>query len=478
MRRLTAFFLVLLFAAAARAAEVKPALGVLLVVDQMRYDYPARSSEYGVGRFLKGAYYDNAIHAHIPTYTAVGHTALSTGRHPKDHGIVGNEFFDRKESKSVYCVDHDEHGKAPHWLSVPTLGDRLKEKSPKSKVVSISAKDRAAILMAGKKADVALWYNKKTGRFETSSFYGALPDWVRAWNDANEVEKDRRKSIRETTDIDRLTLSLAQKAVEVLGLGADEDSDLLFVSLSATDYLGHAVGPFDPLMDGHLKSLDREIGSFLDFLDEKVGGRYTAGLSSDHGVLPLPGSPEGDKIRARRISSKGVRSDLEAALEKEFGEAPGGKGWIIGWHPPHAYLNVSSLDDRARKKLIRRASALLSKRKDFVWAYPADSIPKWARFSEFYRNSVPKGRAGDLVYLLEYGALITDYPKGTSHSSPYDYDARVPLAMIGVGVRPGRYSRTALTVEFAPTMGRLLGIPFEGEFLMEMFEDREFLGDR
>ncbi len=461
--------LIFLLGAFADAADVKPKLGVVLVVDQMRADYMERYADHGLGRFLKkGAYYENARHEHIPTYTAVGHSAISTGRYPKDHGIVGNDIYDRKTGKIVAFVEDEELGKGPFRLNAATLGDKLKKTSTKSMVVSISGKDRAAILMGGKKADVVLWYSKKTGQFKSSSYYGKLPEWVEAWNTENKIAKDRRKSIRKHPHLDQLTLSLARRAVEVMDLGEDDAPDLLFVGLSATDYLGHEVGPYDPLMDTQLKSLDREFGSFLDYLDRKVGeSSYVAALSSDHGVLPLPESPEGKAMGARRVSSKDIRRYLESSLQTEYGMPASGKEWVLGWTPPHVYLNVGSLKGSKRKKIVHRAANLLTVRDEFVWAHPVGSIPSKAEYAEYFRRSLPRGRAGDIAFLVKAGVLLTDYPKGTSHGTPYDYDARVPIALLGFGIKPGRHGRDVMAVEIAPTLGHLLGVKHKGPILKE-----------
>jgi len=469
MRILSAIVLTLLLGARVDAADTKPKLGVVLVVDQMRADYMERFADHGLGRFMKeGAYYENARHEHIPTYTAVGHSAISTGRYPKDHGIVGNDIYDRKTGKTVPFVKDEELGKGPFRLNAATLGDELKKTSAKSVVVSISGKDRSAILMGGKKADVVLWYSKKTGQFKSSSFYGKLPEWVEAWNAENKISKDRRKSVRKHPHLDQLTLSLARRAVEVMDLGEDDAPDLLFVGLSATDYLGHKVGPYDPLMDTQLKSLDRELGSFLDYLDRKVGANsYTAALSSDHGVLPLPESPEGKAMGARRVSSKDIRRYLESSLQTEYGMPTSGKEWVSGWNPPHVYLNLNSLKRSKRKKLVRRAADLLTVRDEFVWAHPVNSIPSKAEYAEYFRRSLPKGRAGDIAFLVKPGVLLTNYPKGTSHGTPYDYDSRVPIALLGFGVKPARHGREATAVEIAPTLGRLLGVKFKGQILKE-----------
>lgn len=180
-----AILITLLLAAATPARAADPVrLAVLLVVDQMRWDYPERAPEHGFGRFLReGTYYANARHAHVPTYTGVGHASLATGSYPSEHGILGNDFYDPAAKKTLYCVEDESGAKGPFRLKVATLGDRLKEANAGAKVVSISGKDRAAIFMGGRKADLALWYDKKSGRFVTSGYYGKPPSWVEAFND-------------------------------------------------------------------------------------------------------------------------------------------------------------------------------------------------------------------------------------------------------------------------------------------------------
>ena len=469
-----AILITLLLAAATPARAADPVrLAVLLVVDQMRWDYPERAPEHGFGRFLReGTYYANARHAHVPTYTGVGHASLATGSYPSEHGILGNDFYDPAAKKTLYCVEDESGAKGPFRLKVATLGDRLKEANAGAKVVSISGKDRAAILMGGRKADLALWYDKKSGRFVTSGYYGKPPSWVEAFNDENEVPEARRSSIRQTPHFDMLTLALAKRALEAMDLGEDDAPDLLLVSLSATDYLGHALGPFDPKMDDNLTRIDRELGSFLDFLDFKVGAAfYAAGLSSDHGVLPVPESEQGRAMGARRVSQKQLRSYLEEGLRAGFGRPVGGGDWILGWNPPVLYLDAEAAAKAGGlSALERKAAELIGAREDVVWAHPARAIPKSAAFAAVYERSLPVSRDGVVAFLNKEGVLLTDYPEGTSHGTPYDYDARVPVALLGPGVAAGRRKREAFTAELAPALGRLLGLRFEGAFLEEAFK--------
>ena len=469
MRTLTTLSLLFFFSATVFAEEPKPKLAVVIVIDQLRGDSMERFTSQGLGRFIRdGAYFKNARHGHVPTFTEVGHASIATGRFPKSHGIIGEEFFDRKKNKRVLTIEDKDLGTGPFRLNSPTLGDLLKEDSEASTVVSIAGKVEAAVLQGGKKADLAMWYDKKTGRFITSSYYGKLPNWADDWNAENEVIEKRRKSIRKHPHLDQLTLSLVRRAIEALDLGADDVADLLMVSLSATDLIGHTWGPFSDEMSDQLKRLDRELGSFLDFLDYKIGSDdYVVVLTGDHGVLPLPRSPKGDAIGARRVISKDLRAALESDLKAELGKPKKGEDWVVAWNPPHVNLNIASLKRRERKRIIGRAAALLTAREEIVWAQPARSIPGSREFSKIYLRSLPKNRAGDVVFLWKRGVLLTEYAGGTGHGSPYDYDTHVPIALLGAGVLAGRYPRAALTVEIAPTLARILGVKLKGKLLKE-----------
>lgn len=455
------------------AQAAPPRLTVVLVVDQMRADYLERfTGEYlgGFARLVRGgAIFTHARHGHVPTETAPGHAALLTGCFPSQHGVINNYWWDRGSGKEVYAVDDPDHGRSPVHELCPALGDLLKAASPESKVVSISGKDRAAILMGGHKPDLALWYDSSSGQFISSGYYGRLPDWVWNWDDKLRIPPDQRQDLQAMPLLDAMTLQLAKYAVEKENLGNHAVPDLLAVSLSATDYIGHKKGPESLEMRNQLVSLDLELALFFDFLDKTVGpGNYILALSSDHGVLPIPESEAGKAMHASRLSDEDFLGGLGAAFSRRFGSpVSAGAKWILNVDMPNIYLNMLLAKQMSLEPAMfrREAADILRKDPRVAAVYrPEDFLPSGSKaagpYAEAYRLSYNQDRSGDLMVLLKEGVLYSrkDLEFTTSHGTPYDYDSHVPLVLMGSGVRPGRYDRAVLAEDLAPTLGRLLGL--------------------
>lgn len=348
-------FLVVAAALPLRAAET-PSLVVVISVDQMRADYLERFRPWfgkgGFNRFLEtGAVFAQARHRHSATFTGPGHASIGTGLDPRDHGIVGNLWYDARVHDAVYCVEDPrtkwvgapaDAPKTPTLPASPTrlagdsLGERFKERFPGSRVVGVALKDRASVLMAGRKADAALWFQEKFERFVTSTYYPPMPDLLafnervpafladpahRRWTlsgfippaDLEKITFDPPELYRFKNPIagygetfphtlesaraivsspwgDVLVLELARFTVERLRLGATPDRpDLLFIGLSSTDYYGHPFGPDSKEIADGLVRLDRTLAAFFGWLDEKVGrDRALVFLTADHGVQSIP----------------------------------------------------------------------------------------------------------------------------------------------------------------------------------------------
>jgi predicted AlkP superfamily pyrophosphatase or phosphodiesterase len=463
--RILAFVLALAFILAPAARAAAPVLTVVISVDQMRADYMTRYAKEYTGGFARlareGAVYTRARHGHVPTETAVGHAALMTGCFPSQHGVVGNEWWDKKEGRAIYAVEDAERWRGPVNLECPTLGDALKAASPSSRVVSVSGKDRAAILMGGRKADLALWYDRSSGQFVTSGVYGRMPDWVWTWDDTLRIPVPDRDKITSTPRLDAITLELASKAIDETRLGARGVPDLLAVSLSVTDILGHAVGPDAPEMHAQLLALDKLLGAFFDGLDRRFGKNgYALALSSDHGVTPLPevSSAPG----AERFQRKGLEESLENALRAKFGAPKGGAKWVLDLHSPYVYLDLASAETvkGGSAALLALAVDFLSRQAEVAFVYTPADIAAGADgpYAEAFRLSYRPGRSGDLMVLFKRGVILADGPTGTVHGLPYDDDARVPLIFMGAGIAPGRHDEGILATDLAPTLARLLGV--------------------
>ena len=376
-----------------------PRLIVVIVVDQMRYDYLTRFQDLYQGGFRtlleKGAVFTEARYRHALTLTAPGHAAIMTGRHPATSGITSNNWFDPDiNAKRTAVADPDYRSvggpgaaASPRSLLVDTFGDRLKQQNPASQVVGISIKDRSAILMAGRDADAAYWYSA-TGRcFVTSSYYMEQPPgWLTAFNHSNppdrfegklwerllddpamyekysradrfEHEFDGRRVVfphvlngtESPTDIsldarrspfgDQLLLEATLAAIEGHDLGSDEIPDLLAVSFSSPDYVGHFFGPFSQeVMDLHLR-LDRVLGQLFTELDQRVGlDRTLIVLTSDHGAAPLVEEAKKRGLPARSIPATELSDAVTAALKKR---ASGISDAVTFFDAPHFFLDFS-----------------------------------------------------------------------------------------------------------------------------------------
>lgn len=359
----------------------KPGLVVLLVVDQMRADHLTRFADlykYGFARLLEeGAVFTNAYHDHAYTVTAPGHATIATGAFPSHHGIVANDWFDRRQQKKVYCCEDtasgllgypglpEDKGRSPGRMLLPTFGDWLKAASPESKVFGVARKDRAAILSAGHSADGVYWYNPADGKMITSQYYtGSYPQWVQDFNqarlvdtyfqqgwarmmpeelyrrareDRNAFENDGEKTsfpymftassnrpdrnyydaLQTTPFADKLILEFARGLVQNEGLGTGAATDVLFVGCSAADAIGHRFGPMSQESMDHFLRLDRYLGDFFAYLDAHLGrNRYLVVLSSDHGGLPIPEELARHGFAAQRVMGSDLRNLLSKAIDE------------------------------------------------------------------------------------------------------------------------------------------------------------------
>lgn len=400
----------------------------------------------------EGAWMTEAHHEHVPTETGPGHAALATGLPPSGHGIVGNDWYDRRSGAEVYCVADSAHGKGPENLEAYTLGDALKAAIPEAKVVAVSVKDRAAILPAGHRGDVALWMDKKSGEFTSSSYY-RRPDWLAKFNEKRvapwlkTVGKDER--VR-TDKADALTLELALEAVSREKLGKDEAPDLLSVSLSALDYVGHHYGSETPQYAAHLAFLDGAIGGFLDALEKKVGkGRVSLAFSADHGSPPGQGPT--------RINIEELGKTIERALQDDMrAKSP----WVVSNLHPHFYFNRAQAEAHGIpwKDFLVRVAQIVRKIPGVGSVHvPESPDPKDALAARVEMSLYP-GRSGDLVVSVAEGAMIVWEKQGSDHGSPHRDDTHVPLIFWGAEFKPGRFARRVRAGDLAPTSAAALGL--------------------
>ena len=433
-----------------RAAE-PPRLVLVVSVDQMRADYLDRFQfSRGFARLKsEGAIFTNTFHGHVPTETGPGHATILTGQFPNVHGIAGNEWWDHVTRRKVPCMTDAVHGLGPQNLLAYTVGDALKARDPRTRVAAVALKDRSAITLAGKRGDLAVWFEKSIGRAATSTFYGPTPDWVTALA----LETPRIYSPAG----DELVLAMATQAIDRLALGEDDVTDLLGVSFSSTDYVGHRFGIDGPQLAQQYAALDGVLERLLAKAEARAGkGRVIVALTSDHGVVPAPEDPSGVAMKVRRYDVNAYAATLEAQLQK-IAPTPQGRRWIVANEAPNLYLDRELARERKVEwpEFLRKAAKAARSLPGVEAVYTAETIGD----SDPVRRGYYPGRSGDLVVIPEYAALFTDHPDGTSHGTPHDYDSHVPLILWGPAFKPGIYPERAFVVSLAPTLAKVLGLP-------------------
>jgi predicted AlkP superfamily pyrophosphatase or phosphodiesterase len=525
-------------------APERPRLVVALVIDQLRPDYLVRFREHfgegGFNRFFTdGAAFPAARYAHAVTKTCAGHAVVLPGSHANTNGIIANSWYDPVQRREIYCALDDDasllgvdgEGRSPRKLRVSTVGDELRlATGGRSKVVSVSGKDRAAIMMGGHLTDHVYWM-KDTLVTSSTWYRDALPEWVREFNASGPVsryfgthwkrvlpdaayedlgpddfhgETDEAGSGRTfphplgigSTAIDgdfieawehspfpnEVVIELAMRAVVEEALGADENPDILGIGLSANDWVGHWFGPGShEVLDVTVRT-DRLLEHFFDFLDREIGlDHVLVVLTADHGVAPLPERVEAlSPIGARyRIHPSHFQDAVTAALEAEYGPA-GSDGWVLYHDAPYIYLNERALDLRggAISDAERIAAAALNGLDAVHSAHGRTELERLraAGVATPIVRSFHPAVSGHILYTTRPYVLVDDEATGTSHGSSWSYDVQVPLLWLGPGIRPGTYYSSATVADIAPTLSAILGLlepgGSVGSVLREMVEER------
>ena len=501
---------VLMGVAAFGATPRKPKLVVAIIIDQFRYDYLTRFREEfstGFDRLLtRGAVFTNANYIHFPTLTAVGHSTFLSGATPSLSGIVGNDWYDREEGGHVTSVSDGKTqmlggsgpGASPRRLLVSTLGDELKmAHGAKSHVIGVSLKDRAAILPAGHMADGAYWFDLASGNFVSSTYYFAdLPAWVKEFNNTHSAEKyrgvtwlthhlptdlkqlygnDTASPLESSPYGNDLVEQFAESAMVEERLGKHESTDLLTISYSSNDKVGHDYGTYSPEEHEITVKTDRVLDRLFAALERQVGlDNVIVVLSGDHGVAPSAAEAAANRMPGGRMAPGAIRETIQSALSRKYGDGE----WIAGNWDLLFYLN---LDVIARKNLnaaeVRRtaAEAALSV-PHIARAYTRDQLLSGAVPGDEMSRSVMNGfnvrRSPDVVLMPEPYWMITS-ARATTHGTTYLYDTLVPVIFMGSGIRPGRYDESVIPNDIAPTRATILEIETPsgsiGRVLTEMF---------
>jgi arylsulfatase A-like enzyme len=558
----------------------KPRLVVVISVDQLRFDYPDRFApwltERGFKRFAReGAVFSNARYRYSTTFTGPGHAAIGTGLLPAENGIVGNSWFERDAPLDEvqwqwyfnditpyvapdlakrkiaphepwwklggtprYCA-YDERvqvtagkssGMSPANLSGDALGDRIKERDPRSRVMSLALKDRASILMGGRRADAAYWFDRDLPGFISSTYYRFNPEvfsfnaQVRGYLPASEAWRpspyipqnelprvtfdppeawplknttyggtfphpvQSMKALTYSPFAQDLVLDFAQHLIVTENLGAGDATDLLFVGITPTDYVGHYYGPDSMEVADNFVRLDRSLAHFLDALERRFGDRVLVALTADHGVQPNPEivklrEPNADAGRmdlrtpdpnATRISDlPPTRIELERNLARRLGiafneDAPLEHALVFFFEEPGLWLNWKRISElrldgervkRALRDVLRGMNGVAD-----AWTntemLAADAGA--SQIQQLMRVSWRSDRSGDVLIALRPGWIWMWGSNSTTHGQPVENDMHVPLMFWGTGVKPGKYEIDASPLDLARTIGAIFGVDAGG----------------
>jgi predicted AlkP superfamily pyrophosphatase or phosphodiesterase len=490
----------------ASAYNGHPRLIVIVVIDQFRGDYLEHyRDQFGEGGFRllldRGAYFPDCNYDYANTSTAPGHATLLSGAYSNGHGIVANEWWDPKKKKIVTSVEDDTThlvglqgnaiGASPQNLMASTLGDELKLATRgQSRVFGVALKDRAAILPAGRAADGAYWIDQNSGAWVTSTYYRyELPKWVSNFNSSNRTSKYWD---REWTDKSGVTLrSTAHRKhkdgseagfFEVVGaspfgndyelefarelvlyehLGTGPATDLLTISLSANDILGHQAGPDSPEVDSMVLNTDRQLAEFFNFLGHQVGLANTwIALSADHGIAPLPSVASKLHLPGASLNAENLKSEINQTLAAKLSA---GKPipFLASLVFPVAWLNEDAfaalkMKEADAEHAVGEAMKQAGMRGYYTRAQLADGAAPNTPMGQKYLNSYsPEG--GWFVMGVPVPFTV-DVMQGTDHISPYTYDTHVPLALYGLVFQGGTYHTHVEPVDLAVTLASLLGI--------------------
>lgn len=496
----------------------KPKLVVVLVVDQCRSDFLTRfhkrmtaNGAQGGLRYLmaKGAYYPFAKFDILQSMTCPGHATVLTGAYPNQMGIPLNEWYDTSLKSQIYCASDDKspivgrqaaprEGMSPRRLVGSTVGDELKIAGYKSKVVSVALKDRSSIMMGGHLGDLSIWIEE--GRWVTSRYYakdGNLPEWVSdlnkglageegktfqveipgnasglslATNDKRSVKIVIDKKNAFTTEYGvKVTTDAAIKALESMKLGQGEHPDILAVSYSSHDMMGHAKGLQGAEMEHLTVYEDASIGELLKAIDYKVGLKNTViAMTADHGVAPPVELAKNLGISAGTFGQE-FATEAEAHLVKKFGKAKKGD-YILRVRSFNFYLNPDVMVEKklARERLENELKQFISLPKAngeigregvasvFTRSeYEAGKLPA-GRFERQIKNTYVVGKSGEVVMIPKpFWVIESGY---ATHITGYEYDRTVPLMLAGERIRPGVYANSAEVIDLAPTLSFILGL--------------------
>lgn len=535
---LTVFLISLSLFSQGNLQKERPKLVVGVIVDQMRYDYLYRFYDrYGDDGFKRlmreGFHLENAHFNYIPTKTAVGHASIYTGATCSTHGIIGNDWYDKTLKRSIYCVDDfnyepvgTEQGgeqKSPHRLLTTTITDQLRlAQNMKGKTISLSLKDRSAVLSGGHTSNGSYWYHGGVeGRFISSSYYMAeLPQWVVDFNQNSPVKEYINKKwetlypidsyiesimddnpyeepfagesspvfphdlarlkeangyfdlIKDTPFGNTLLVEFAKAAIENEKLGQGAYSDFLALSFSSPDYIGHQFGADSKEIQDTYLRLDGDLAELLRYLDKQVGqGRYTLFLTADHAAVQVPAYLASLKVPAGYVD-KPHMYDFIGDLAQEYFNS---REVIEDFSNLQIYLDKAKLSDLGIE--VSKASQMLA---EGLIDYPGvhkvvtSHTLQNTHFTKGVLNKLQNGYnqklSGEILIVLDPSKNMDD-KTGSDHGSGFSYDTHVPMIFFGKGIINGRSRKRVEITDIAPTLSSLLYIEFPNGSCGQVIEE-------
>lgn len=469
----------------------------------------------------EGFNFKNNHFNYVPTYTGPGHTSVYTGTTPMNHGIISNSWYDKFSNEFFYCASDasvepvgtkSDAGKmSPHRMKSSTFADENRLYTEfRGKTIGIALKDRGAILPAGHTANAAYWFHgRDEAKWITSSFYmKELPQWVKdfnnsgkaktylkTWNtlqdistytesgaDENTFEggfRGKEKAvfpydlkelaaqngqydlIKSTPYGNDLTEEFAKAAIIGEKLGQDNITDVLTLSFSSTDYVGHNFGVNSKEIEDTYLRLDLALADFLKFLDEKVGkGNYTLFLTADHGGVDVPSYLHTERIPAGYFDEVKTNGDLMKFVKNEFDT----DSLIENISNTQVFLNYDEIDrkDLELSDVEERIAHYLLQQDHIYKVYTREQLTSGSYtkgVDALIQNGFNQKRSGDVVFVLDPAYIIYS-ETGSTHGTAFNYDTHVPLIFYGKGIKHGSTSEMTVIPDIAPTVSTLLGIQF------------------
>jgi len=509
-------------AAVAQSAN-RPKLVLMLVADQLSYNSLMRFQDKLTGGGLRwlsesGASYTNCRYLAATTQGACGDATIATGASPWAHGIVSDQWFDRRKKQAISAVADESSpltganggGSSSKFLQGTTIGDQMKlATNGRSKVFSLAVKDSQALLLGGRLANMAIWFDNKTGNFVSSAQYSRdLPLWVKNYNDQRQAEKLVGKpwqrllpekeygassrddftnekalpsdgkafphmisgaatgegayaTLAMTPMANQMVLDLAHDAIEKEGLGTHSDTDFLSVGLSAGGELINYFGPYSQESQDLVYRMDQGVSSLFTYLDQKVGlQNCLIVFTANRGAQAIPEFLKERGLDSGRIDPKSFKTFLDTTLDNRLGQ----DDWIEAFEPPNLYLNFSAIDkNKYRQPDVEALAAKV--------AHGIPGIAEVITSAQLYSNQLPNGpyaegvrrsyywgRSGECYVIPKPGYVFSSESNGTASGAPYSYDSQVPLVLHGFGIDPGRHTESVSPADIAPTIAALLNI--------------------